>query len=170
MNTDNVYQFFGSGMRAAKSIGLDRGAFYAWVRRGYIPFLSQKKLEAASKGALIARKEDAKKEIVTYCFLMFRYYDEKYGMCDVESIHFRKGKGPKIICKKHNKPGNFTVFTTTNLMQAINLLDSECVMVYEGDICLLKTREKFIVKNMSFAHKLSKLGKFKIIGNVFEKK
>lgn len=174
MTTDDVYQFFGSAVKASYAIGITRAAFSAWIKRGFIPIEQQKKIEKITKGKLIARKEDAKKpnsdeaELTSY-LPNFRYYDKKHGMCKVEAIHFRKGKQPKITYViEGNNIEKFSVFSTKNLMQASDFVDSCGHTVFEGDILLLKNKEKFIFKSLDLANKLKKLGKFKIIGSVFE--
>lgn len=168
MKTDDVYQFFVSAKNAASTIGVSRSAFYKWIDRGYIPFKQQKKIELLTKGKLTAFGIEDDMDDKGVYLPMFRYYDKKHGMCEVESIHFRKGKKPKIV---YVKPGNrmekFSAFTTSSLMQACNVIDCEGKTVYEGDICLLKNKEKFVFTDMEMLSKLRKLGKFKIIGNIF---
>jgi hypothetical protein len=91
-------------------------------------------------------------------------------MCRVESLHFRKGKVPKItyVVEGNNKE-KFSVFNTKNLMQATDLLDSKGIRLYEGDICL-NNKVRFIFKNIEMANEFKKFGKFKIIGNIFDDK
>jgi hypothetical protein len=171
MKTDDVYQFFGSGWKASIAIGVTRQTFSVWIKRGYIPFQQQKKIEKITKGKLIAREEDAKKSIESTKEYLpsFRYYDRKYGMCRVESIHFRKGKAPKItyIIEGNNRE-KFSVFGSKNLMQAADIVDFYCRPVFEGDILKLKNGDKCIFESLDMVNKLKKLGKFKIIGNIFE--
>lgn len=174
MKTDDVYQFFGSANKACKAIGITRTAIYKWMERGYIPVKRQKQIELLTKGKLVAEKNKSNKsykneEDTSDIFLpSFRYYDKKQGMCDVESIHFRKRQAPKIVCiSRKSKKEKFSVFTTDNLMQAIDVVDSDGKTVYEGDVCL-KNKARFIFKNIEMIKSFRKLGKFKIIGNIFE--
>lgn len=182
MTTDDVYQFFGSGWKASCAIGIVKQTFSNWIERGFIPMKQQLQIEKITKGKLIAREEDAKKpdpkkalESDSHYLPNFRYYDKKHGMCNVESIHFRKGKPPKITyVVKRNNIEKFTSFSVENLMQASDLVDCEGKTLYEGDICfLLGKRRKLIFKNMSFISALENKAtqgyfKFKIIGNIFE--
>lgn len=168
MKTDDVYQFFGSARNASKAIGVTRSAFYKWMDRGYIPLKQQKIFELLTKGKLLADIKKEEKEFGIY-LPSFRYYDKKYGICCVKSIHFRKGKSPKITYSTNGKKvENLSVFTTKNLMQGVDVVDCEGEVLYEGDICLIKNKEKFIFENIEMLTKLKKLGKFKIIGNIFE--
>lgn len=169
MTIDEVYQFFGSPINSYKSIGISRETFFMWIKRGYIPVTAQKKIEILTKGALIARLEDTCPIIsLETNFPLFRYYDKKNGMCRVESIYFRAGKPPKITYVTYTQNKKFTVFTTDNLMQAIDLQDSEGKILYEGDICRLKSGKKYIFESIEMAYQFRKLDKFKIIGNIFE--
>jgi len=172
MTTDDVYQFFGSGWKASCAIGITKSGFSKWIARGYIPFDQQKKIEKLTKGKLTARKEDAKKSsdkaVELAYFPDFRYYDKKHGLSKVESLHFRKGKAPKITYKiKGNTLENFTSFEVKNLMQAVNLVDCEGHILYEGDIVRLKSGKKFTFEKIEMLDKL-KTVKFKIIGNIFQ--
>ena len=173
MKTDDVYEFFGSVMNASKEIGVTRSAFYKWMDRGYIPLKQQKYIELITKGKLIAGKkkenEICENDAHVIYLPRFRYYDKKRGMCDVESLCFRENKPPKIVyvsnVHHHEK---FAVFTTENLMQAIDVLDCKGKQVYEGDIFLLKKGGKFTFSDIGMINKINRLGKFTIIGNVFE--
>lgn len=178
MNTDEVYQFFGSCWKASKAIGITKQGFSIWEKRGYIPLKQQIKIEKITKGKLIAREEDAKKpdpnealDTESNYLPNFRYYDKKHGMCKVESIYFRKGKRPKItyVIEGNNRE-KFAVFSARNLMQASDLTDSDGCTLYEGDICLLENGDKFTFKHIGEEKKLKKLGKFKIIGNIFNER
>lgn len=175
MTTDEVYQYFGTAYAATKAMGITKQAFSGWIKNGFIPFKRQEKIEALTKGKLIAREEDAKKsnpstddndKSLNY-LPNFRYYDKKYGMCKVESIHFRKDKRPKITYIAKGKKS--TSFITKNLMQATDLTDSYGRTVFEGDILKLKNGEKIVFEKIEDIDKLEKyVGLFKIIGSVFE--
>ena len=173
MKTDDLYQFFGSTKNISNAIGISRSAFYKWILRGYIPLNQQKHIELLTKGKLtaVSNKSFLIEEIdIHNIYLpMFRYYDKKYGMCEVESIHFRKGKKPKIVyIKSNDRTEKFSSFITHNLMQAVKITDINGKNVYEGDILLLKNKQKFFFRSMDMVNKLKKVGKFKIIGNIFE--
>ena len=176
MTTDEVYQYFGTAYAAAKAMGITKQAFSEWIKNGFIPFKRQKKIEALTKGKLVSREEDAKKPIpssqdekegkLNY-LPNFRYYDKKYGMCKVESIHFRKSKRPQITYVVKGK--KLTSFMGKYLMQAADLIDCYGNTVFEGDILKLKNGEKIIFKKIDDVDKLKKhMGLFKIIGSVFE--
>lgn len=175
MKIDDLYQFFGSVTKIADSLGISRNSFYKWVARGSIPIKQQEYLEILTEGKLKASKKDCynfdneEKESTFLYFPLFRYYDKKNGMCEVKSINFRQGKSPKIIyIREKNKKQNFYSFNSETLMQAVNVKDINGKVVYEGDILLLKNKEKFIFESIDMIGKLKKLGKFKIIGNIFE--
>ncbi|CAB4127687.1 YopX protein [uncultured Caudovirales phage] len=173
MKVDEVQQFFGSVKKAAKALGISEVAFYLWKRNDSIPFGRQKYIELLTKGKLIAREKDFSTHYKNP-LPAFRYYDKKHGMCRVTFMSFYEDKMPKITYKVPstvfygNTTEKISAFSTENLMQAINLVDSNEKMVYEGDICRLKNGEKFIFKNMGMINKLKKVGKFTIIGNIFE--
>lgn len=176
MKTDDVYQFFGSAKKAYDMLGISKSAFYKWRTNGCIPFKQQLKLQVFSHGKLLASKKDTPKyyrdeeiDIYSIYLPMFRYFDKKNGMCEVESIHFKRGNHPRIVyIKPGNKAEKFSVFNTKNLMQAVDVRDCDGKTVYEGDILLVKNKEKFVFKNIEMLSKLKKLGKFKITGNIFE--
>jgi DNA-binding transcriptional regulator Cro len=170
MTVDEVYQFFGSARKAAKAINVTAAAFSLWLKKGRIPMGQQRKFEQVTKHILNARIEDTEPNIsLSTYFPNFRYFDKKYGMVGVESIHFRKGERPKIT---YSLPGKkiekLSKFNNENLMQAIDLQDYEGNILYEGDIILLKNKEKFVFKNIEMIHTIKRFGKFKIIGNIFE--
>jgi DNA-binding transcriptional regulator Cro/YopX protein len=175
MKLEDIYQYFGSSRKAAKAINITRSAVSHWETKGYIPFNRQKKIELITKGNLIASRKDIKKiyeegedcEDAAIYLPMFRYYDKGHGLCNVASLHFRKGKPIKIIYIT-NKIGKIITFDTKNLMQASNLVDRKGKILYEGDICKLKNGKKFIFKTIKMTNQLKKLGKFEIIGNILE--
>jgi hypothetical protein len=169
MKIDEVYQFFGSAKNATSAIGVSRGSFYKWIDKGFIPMKQQKRFELLTKGKLKSFASESDAEDHGIYLPIFRYYDKKHGMCEVESIHFRKGKRTKIIyVTPANRGEKFSVFNKQNLMQSFGILDCDGNLVYEGDILLLKNKEKFVFKSVEFINKLKKLAKFKIIGNIFE--
>ena len=177
MTIDEVYQFFGSLGKASKITGIQKNTIWNWTQRGYVPFKQQKKIEEITKRKLIASKKDARKpefdegeenNTAVIYLPKFRYYDDKNGMCEVESLHFRTGNCPKITYKVKGKTREkFSSFVTEKLMQASNLTDSEGQILYEGDICKLKSGKK-LVFSFDMKEKLEKTT-FKIIGNIFEK-
>ena len=174
MTAEEVYQYFGSAYAAAKAIGITKQSFAKWINKRFIPFNRQIEIEKITKGKLVALEEDGrkpahdKKESESIYLPNFRYYDKKHGMCKVESIHFRKGKSPKITyAVKGNNRKKFTSFSVENLMQAVDLVDCEGKTLYEGDICLLSRGRKFIFKSIDMLEKLQII-KFKIIGSIFE--
>jgi DNA-binding transcriptional regulator Cro/YopX protein len=174
MKLEDIYQYFGSSRKAAKAINITRGAISHWDVKGYIPFNRQQKIELITKGKLTASRKDIKKsyyeedaESETIYLPLFRYYDKRRGFCDVSSLHFRKGKPIKIIYIT-TKIERIATFDTKNLMQASNLTDCKGKMLYEGDICKLKNGKKIIFKTIQMISQLKKVGKFEIIGNIFE--
>jgi hypothetical protein len=178
MTIDEVYQFFGSLGKASKITGIQKNTIWNWTQRGYVPFKQQKKIEEITKRKLIANKKDARKpecdegdennkKPVIY-LPKFRYHDDKYGMCEVESLHFRKDRCPKITYKVKGKSREkFSSFVTEKLMQASNLTDSDGEILFEGDICKFKSGKK-LVFSFDTKEKFENIT-FKIIGNAFEK-
>jgi DNA-binding transcriptional regulator Cro len=176
MTAEEIYQYFGSAYSAAKAIGITKQAFSKWIEKRFVPFNRQIAIQKITKGKLVAKEEDARKyqkdetKVESTYLPNFRYYDKNHGMCRVESIHFRKGKRPKITYMiEGNNTKKFTVFSTTNLMQASDLLDSKGIRLYEGDICLIN-KCRFIFNNIEMTHEFKEFGKFKIIGNIFDDK
>ena len=172
MTVDEIYQFFGSIHKAIKVLGITKQGFAHWQKKGYVPIYRQKKIELITKGALKADGEqkeiNSEPELV---FLpIFRFYDKKYGLCDVEAIHFRNGKTPRIIYKIEGKKKSekFSAFNSENLMQGSKLVDRDGKIVYEGDVLQLNKGKKFTFESIEMTNQVKRLGKFKIIGNIFE--
>lgn len=174
MTPENVYEFFGSGIKVAKAIDIHKRTFYEWLKKGYIPYAQQRKIEAVTKGKLIANAEHIYLRSYGAIILpIFRYYDEKYGICWVESLHFRHGYPPKITYKTEGKNSiKLSTFNVDNLMQAVDIIDEKGIYLFEGDICLLKNKKKFLFKkiedDIEKAHQLLK--SFEIIGTIYENK
>jgi len=99
MTTDELYEFFGSATKIAESLNITKAAFYVWGSKGYIPLKQQKKIELFTKGKLKATIDDCSRRTEDTNYYLPKCYDKKHGSCTVESIRFRKGKPPKIICK-----------------------------------------------------------------------
>ena len=178
MTVDEVYQFFGSGNKAADAIGVSRASFSRWVKNGRIPISQQVKFEEVTKGKLVAieEKKIIKKIVVleddsnpVVMLPFFRYYDTKNGIFPVESILFREGRPPKITYAPfQRKTEKLSVFNTENLMQASSLVDCDGKTLYEGDILRLKHGKKVTFESIEMTETIRKMGKFKIIGNIFE--
>ena len=101
--------------------------------------------------------------------LGYRYFSEVYGMQIVNEIRFRKDTKPRIV---------FTVgkrvifsFDTKYLMQMSNVVDSEGMPVYEGDVVEYvhgNERHRYKFLNIESTRYLTNLKIFKIVGNIFE--
>lgn len=175
MKLEDIYRYFGSSRKAAKALNITRCAVSHWEIKGYIPFNRQKKIELLTKGKLIASQKDIKKiqvgekatENETIYLPIFRYYDKRRGICEVSSLFFRRGKPIKITYVT-NKIEKIITFDKESLMQASNLIDCNGTILYEGDICKLKNGKRFIFETLQMTNHLKKLGKFEIIGNIFE--
>src|ERR1700733_12565831 len=128
MKTDDLYEFFGSLKNILSAIGVSSALFYYWVKQDNIPIKNQKIIESLTKGKLKAdsyKYYPQEKDSDIIYLPRFRYYDKKYGMCEVELIRFKEGKKPKIVyLKKGVKTEKFCSFITDNLMQAVDVLDS----------------------------------------------
>jgi hypothetical protein len=174
MTIQELYVYFGSLNKAANAIGVPRGNCYNWLKRGYIPLKKQRKIEEITKGVLKLRKSDIKKahqdeEDTLLYFPNFRYYDETdERIYPVESILFREGQPPKITYLKSNKREKYSAFNTNNLMQSTEIMDDKGELLFEKDIILFESGEKFIFKDLSLLNKVKKAKGFSIIGNVLE--
>ncbi len=168
MTVEEVYQYFGSACAAANAIGISRQSFAMFIKQGYVPLKTQRKIEKFTNGKLTIGREDLKDLKENY-LPNFRYYDKKHGMCQVESIRFRKGKAPKItyISEKDNRK-KFTSFDVENLMQATGLVDINDIPVFEGDIIQLENGKKLTIESFCMKIKINKNSEFIIIGNIFE--
>ena len=58
MTFDDVKGFFGSGYQFKKKTGMDHTNYIRWEKQGYIPILTQFKLQELSGQKLIARYAD----------------------------------------------------------------------------------------------------------------
>lgn len=175
MTLEEVYQFYGNATRAAEAVNVSRQTFHAWIRKGFIPFNQQQRYEKLSDGKLKAQKYPEKVELgqKKTTFAKFRYYSDKFGMCDVQSLTYFGERKPRIIyyCPSDRRI-KFSSFQYENLMQSSSLVDSNNVIVFENDIILLKGRE-LILKSLydyPVLDLLSKEDDFLIIGNEFERK
>lgn len=168
MTPEEVYQYFKSGYAAAKAIGISNQSFSAFMKNGYVPLKTQRKIEKFTNGKLTIGREDLKDLKENY-LPNFRYYDKKHGMCHVESIRFRKGKAPKITYMvKGNNVEKFASFNSENLMQATELVDINGNSVFEGDIIQLENGKKLTIESFCMKIKINKNSEFIIIGNIFE--
>lgn len=61
MTIDDVLAFYGSGYRFNKETKISCQSFYKWKTKGYIPIVSQMKIERLTDGALMASTKDAVK-------------------------------------------------------------------------------------------------------------
>ena len=55
MTIDEVQQYFGSGYRVCKLLGLHTQQYYFWKKQGYIPMKHQERLSLLSEGKLSAQ-------------------------------------------------------------------------------------------------------------------
>ena len=62
MTIDEVLQYYGTGYRMNKMIGLSPTLPSNWRKYGYIPIQTQMKIERLSKGVLKANLSHCKKE------------------------------------------------------------------------------------------------------------
>ena len=60
MTIDELLNMYGSGYKFSKQTGISTNSFYAWKARGFIPIVSQMKIQELTEGKLRANCEDAK--------------------------------------------------------------------------------------------------------------
>ena len=58
MTLEDIIEYFGSGYRFERATGLSHTNLIHWRKRGYIPLVSQRKIEERTEGALKVRLED----------------------------------------------------------------------------------------------------------------
>lgn len=64
MTLDDLKEYFKSKLQFEKQTGLKRQNWHAWLKRGYIPLVSQKRIEELTQGNLKANFDHIKlKEI-----------------------------------------------------------------------------------------------------------
>lgn len=63
MTIEEVLEFYGNGYQFRKKTGISCTSLYNWRRRGFIPVVSQMRIEVLSKGALKANLAHAKGEV-----------------------------------------------------------------------------------------------------------
>ena len=62
MTIDDVLEFFKSGYRFNKLTGISCNSFYTWKAQGFIPIVSQMKIERLTEGALKANTSHTVKD------------------------------------------------------------------------------------------------------------
>ena len=62
MTLDEVKKYFNTGYQLSKVTGMSLNNIYNWEKMGYVPILSQIKIEERTNGALKARIEDVEKK------------------------------------------------------------------------------------------------------------
>ncbi len=112
MTVDDVLNYFGTGYRMKKAIGLSSSNIRNWLSYGYIPFDTQIKIERLTNGDLKVNKEDLENEInhiqnglrgkksKKFDFSSEHYnklFDEQKGACAIcnlaeKTIDYRSGK------------------------------------------------------------------------------
>lgn len=58
MTLDEVIEYFGSSYQFHKKTGMSHTCYVHWKKNGYIPILSQNRIEKMTNGALISRFSD----------------------------------------------------------------------------------------------------------------
>lgn len=54
MTIDDIKGYFGSTYKFSKKTGMAHTNYWHWTKKGYVPFMTQKRIEEITKGALIA--------------------------------------------------------------------------------------------------------------------
>lgn len=62
MTLDDIKDFFGSSYRFCKDTGMSHTNYVKWKRVGYVPILTQNRIEQITKGKLKADFKDAEKK------------------------------------------------------------------------------------------------------------
>lgn len=60
MTPNQVVKHFGSVSAASRSLGISRAAIANWKRRGFVPRLSQRRIQLETNGDLKATKRNGK--------------------------------------------------------------------------------------------------------------
>jgi len=167
---EDVYELFGSRSAVAKKLNVSYPTLINWEKSGKIPYSRQQAIELISEGKLSAKKEDTFTISPQENYLpLFRFYDDQMGMSIVESISFVRYKRAKIIIfSDKNLKEKCLKFSKKNLMQAVNLKDTNDNILFEGDICLFKNGEKIEFLSINMFEIVKEKGEFKIIGNIYE--
>lgn len=63
MTVDEVKQYFGTSYRFSMITGFAHTNFSNWTKKGYIPYLTQKRLEEFTNGILIADWNDGEGKV-----------------------------------------------------------------------------------------------------------
>lgn len=63
MTIDDLKAFYGTGYRFESRTRMSANSFRKWCKRGFIPIMSQIKIETLTNGALKAKLEDAIKHV-----------------------------------------------------------------------------------------------------------
>lgn len=58
MTPEQVRVYYDNGYNFKKVTGMSRNSLHNWFKCGFVPFLSQKKLEKLTNGSLIAEWDD----------------------------------------------------------------------------------------------------------------
>lgn len=62
MTLEEVLDYYGTGYKFSKLTGMSPSNFVLWKARGFIPIVSQIRIENASGGMLVARITDARSD------------------------------------------------------------------------------------------------------------
>lgn len=177
MTPSELIRYFGSATKAAEALGITKAAPGMWAKRGYIPLARQKIIEEITHGELkayrdILSNEENNTEVALDDYVQkFRYYSNRYGMCEVKSIIYLKSGNPKVSYKNPLIPIKKEILSTNLLMKSVNLMDVTKRIVYEKDILLYDKKfkkEYYTFKSVYDFYNLIKLGRFVIVGNSLE--
>jgi hypothetical protein len=65
MTLDDLKDYFKSKLQFEKQTGLKRQNWHAWIKKGFIPLVSQQRIESLTNGDLKANFEHAKLKTIT---------------------------------------------------------------------------------------------------------
>lgn len=65
MTLDDLKDYFKSKLQFEKQTGLKRQNWHGWIKKGYIPLVSQQRIESLTGGKLKANFEHAKLKAIT---------------------------------------------------------------------------------------------------------
>lgn len=166
MNINDIYNFYGSISKAAKAIGIADQSIFNWRKKGEIPYNMQLYYEKETNGLLVANKSNESEPYNKGTFPLFRYYDNEFGMGEVDSLTWFHS-GIKIIYRCRDDKRR-TSFDQSRLMQFLSFLDKNNKLLFEKDIIRIDNEIHTIDSLENFLEYDIKFNNFEIIGNIFE--
>lgn len=170
MNLEDVYEYYGTVIKAAEAVNVSRQTFHTWMRKGLIPYNQQQRYEKLTDGKLLAVKHPEPSPRKSAYSPSFRYYSDVLGMCEVHSLTYFSDREPRIrYYNPVNRQLTFSSFDTTHLMQSTIFIDRTGKRIFEKDVVMIDGRP--FTMELWIPELLEKIMSAKdvlIIGNKFE--